>query len=181
MNRWLWLVCAIPIAILAQQAKQPGAVVRKMASDSPIIISDGSTRVKHKGGEHDFNTHVDSNHNLVAVVTGQDNTGWKLVCGTGFNCPGALPSGGNWTLETRDNAGKAVFLASVNQNVVTGKFTGAAVGVGEDTDNDEAKGGTTLRHPSPFFSISINGGAPIRCANAGADKATCVVKILHTN
>lgn len=181
MNRWLWLACAIPMVIVAQQAKQSGAVLRKMANDSPIIISDGSTRVKHKGALHDFQTHVDSGHNLVAVVTGPDNTGWKLVCGTGFNCPGALPNGGSWTLETRDNAGKVVFSASVNQNVVTGKFSGAEVSTGEDADNDEAKGGTTLRHPSAFFSISINGAAPVRCSNAGADKATCVVKILHTN
>ena len=168
MKRWLWLACAMPLALIA-------------ANDSPIIISDGSTRVKHKGADHDFHTHVDANHNLVAVVTGDANSGWRLACGTGFTCPGGLPNGGNWTLQTRDQAGKAVFSVSVNNNVVTGTFAGSSVGTSEDTDNDEAKGGTTLRHAAPFFSISINGGAPVRCANAGNDKATCVVKILHTN
>jgi hypothetical protein len=185
------VVCCLT-AVLAgcgQEASNDAAQKEKgkgNSMDSPIIISDNSTHLKHKAGAGNINFEVAGNAFVViASSAGSVNTvefkgdGWSASPGTVSVSPG-------WALTFySDAAGTAQTLAltspaSAANTIATATFSNA-VKLSTDNSADETAGGTsiddaTTAYQSVNLTPSTGGTAKLYvCSTPGAGK--CKIKL----
>jgi hypothetical protein len=153
--------------------------------DSPIIISDGSTHLRHKAGTSnshnpDFTTISPKIFAVVAASTASVSS-IEFVTGGGWTCSIQNPVM-PWTLTVYSDAGttKTLTLSSPNSpstTIATGVFSNAVM---SSIDNTDTSGGTSLDDTTSnikqvSYTPSGGGSTTFTCSNPGHH--SCVVKL----
>jgi hypothetical protein len=153
----------------------------KHGMDSPIIISDGSTRLRHKGSNADFQIANNSGVDQV-IVYDQGYMVNTVDCIGVTTCPSAFtnPLVAPWTMDVFDaNSVKIMTISSADNMTVTINFYAHYIDPEPDVSGDTT-GTDIIQHDYKFKSASFtNGGAqsvPINCSSS-----PCKLKIHYKN
>jgi len=146
----------VPCALIALTLCSIGSHVYAQA-DSPIVVSDGSTHLRHSP------TFQTAGKTAIVNEAGRHVT--NLTCAGPINCGSSpIPLKPGWVLDVFDaaNAGgnRILTLTSANDVLVSATFTNSFT-QGPDTSGDTTNG-TDLGRSEMFTSARLtNGGAPM--------------------
>jgi hypothetical protein len=152
--------------------------------DSPIIISDGSTHLKHKGSVSDFQITYNGSNDPV-IVSDPGFTVKKGECVAGVsNCASSFMKQlvAGWTLDIydQDNFGnKTMTVGSPDNKVILTYYYGNPVD--PQPDKNETVGTDLIQHDLDFdYAVFTNGdgSAPVTMNCPGT---TCKLKIHYSN
>jgi hypothetical protein len=177
------LKTSLALCAIAVYTGCPGGKQRIKVADSPIIVSDGTTHLKHKGAAKDFDSVV-QNSNTIDVTVSSFKVD-KLECSIGFSgCKVAnpIPLTSPWTLDVfhgTDHLGyKILTIKSMDNQSVTGTIYARSYTQQNDAANDEAKGGTDLveaDHIPQSAALTMSG----QTTYFTCPQKPCSLKILH--
>ncbi len=148
----------------ANQAESPAkAGSNKNSMDSPIVVSDGSTHLRHQGKSprHDFDLGADGNGHVQASLQ-MPSTSLDLFCHSGnftscTNMTALAPLVAGWQVVILDAGGSPIVtIASADNVTVTSTFI-SALHVDEDSSGDTS-GGTEFTHDNTFKSFTLTNG-----------------------
>jgi hypothetical protein len=154
--------------------------------DSPIIVTDGSTHLKHKGSTADFQI-TTNNGSTVATVKDSGFTAQNIECVIGItSCPTAFSNlVAGWSLNVND--GNSTLIATImspagtNNNEVDANFIANSVNLLKNTSDTPNSDGTdivqpTLKFASAAFTNGNGATATVTCATS-----PCKLKIHYKN
>jgi hypothetical protein len=177
-------LCLIVALAGCSQEKEPG--VKPVGSmDSPIIISDGSTHLKHKGSGSDFQITYNGSTDPVIV----NDTGYmvgKGQCVSGVsNCPSSFTKQlvAAWTLDVYDEDNgnnKTMTVGSPDNKMILTYYYGNPIDPKADKSGDTA-GTDLVQHDWDFdYAVFTNGdgSAPVTIT---CTSTPCKLKIHYSN
>lgn len=167
------LLCVIVVLTGCPATNQVGT----KGMDSPIIISDGSTHLRHKGSDSDFQI-----TNNGVIVNDSGYTATILECKGAATCPGgsAISLVKGWTMDVFDvNSVKILTINSTDNVKVVANFYAHPIDTQRDASGD-TQGSDITQHDYTFKSASFSNGdgttAAISCA-----ASHCKLRITYHN
>lgn len=149
--------------------------------DSPIVVSDGSTHLRHKGAAKDFSIAGGATTVTATVINATATT---LNCNKNANCPGAPYNLSNWSLTVYDSGGFAIMTVKPGAaaNTIDAIFQSASVDDSKDGSSDTQ--GSDVSVSTAFASAGLyNNGSttpiPLTCTSnpTGNSSTYCKLKI----
>ena len=175
----VFLLSIIVVLTGCQAAKQnPTGNDGKTGMDSPIVISDGSTHLRHKGSNGDFQIAPNGAGTFDQVTVNDSGYTVKTVDCVGVTpCPSALVA--PWTLDVLAGGTKIMTVSSADNMIVVTNFFVGNVFTSIDSSGD-TNGSDIAQHDDSFNSATFtNGGAlPV---NLTCPSSPCKLKIHYKN
>jgi hypothetical protein len=185
------LLCAITVFTGCSNHAQPGPArnpgVVNTPTNSPIIIADGSTHLRHKGTNNDF--HIVNDSGLPHIIVSDPGyTATTLQCNSGVTCPNSntpIPLTAGWTMDVFDvdseNSGTPIKILTIssadNMRIVT-KFHRNTI----DPENDSVTTGTDIISGNlTFRSATFTNGGGAAAIQLTCASSPCNMQINYTH
>jgi hypothetical protein len=160
--------------------------IKKM--DSPIIISDGSTRLKHKGANGDFQITYNASEQVTVNDSGYSVGAGECTKGV-TSCPPSfmMQLVAGWTLDVFDAGGTKIMTVSSQDNVVVAtNFYGHSIDPEHDGsdgggDTNDTNGTEIIQHDFKFKSASFTNGGGAAAVPITCTSSPCKLKIQYSH